>query len=175
MESLGKRINNANNLCRPAGAQEPGAGVGLGGGVGRGRLGMPECELPTTSCPCDGQQGTGPSQGYAKSAHSCAVPSGLCKVHCASWTLVAANRARQMWNPLLSQPQPQPAPFWHPSPLLLFTFVFICYFLAFWPHPLGTGLPGCVWKPFLSLCRAHIHSWWTWTGAVACLSPWSSP
>lgn len=33
MESLGKRINNANNLCRPAGAQEPGAGVGSGGGV----------------------------------------------------------------------------------------------------------------------------------------------
>lgn len=126
--------------------------------VGRGRRGTLGCMLPTPFCPCGAQRGTGPSQGYAKSARSCAVPSGPRKAHCTPWILVAANRARQMWNPLLSQPQPPPAPFWHPSPSLLFTFVFIYYFFSFLAPPIKSRPPRVYGGLLLFLRCAHIHS-----------------
>lgn len=102
---------------------------------------MLERELAAMSQPRSGQWGWGHRKGVPRSGRSGAVPSNPCKAHCAFLILVAADRARQMWNLLLRQPQPRPAPFWHPRALFPFTFVFIYYFSSLLAPPTRNRLP----------------------------------
>lgn len=130
-------------------------GWGLGVEVGRGRLGMLGCMLLAPSCPCGAQKGTGPSQGYAKSVLS---PLALARptVRPGSWWLqTEPDKYGTHYSASHSHSQPHSG-----TRALLFSsllFLFII-FLAFWPHPLRTGLPGAYGSPFLFLCCAHIHS-----------------
>lgn len=142
MESLGKRINNANNLCRPG--RSPGAwsrgGVwewewaeeGWGWGV---------CFQPhlVHVVPREGQDHP---KGMLSLPAAVLSPLALARstVRPGSWWLqTEPDKYGTHYSASHSHSQPHSG-----TRALLFSsllFLFII-FLAFWPHPLRTGLPG---------------------------------
>lgn len=98
-------------------------------------------ELSAGAPPHCGQWGWGHCKGVPGSGCLWAQPLQPLQDPLSFWVLLTADRARQIWNPLLRQPQARPAPFWHPSALLPFTLVFIYYFSGLLTPPTGNRPP----------------------------------
>lgn len=175
MESLGKRINNANNLCRPG--RSPGAWSR--GGVwgwewaeeGWGCWGV--CFQPHFAHVVPRERQDHP-KGMLSQPAAVLSPLALARptVRPESWWLqTEPDKYGIHYSASHSHSQLHSGTRALPFSSLLFLFII---FLAFWPHPLRTAPPPSLWKPFSPplLCP---HPLLVCTLAEASPSPWSSP